>query len=115
MDGGLTKQTKKVTKLATQTVERQSVEDRRLVAPTNFDSKEVSESDSCPLVTRRCRRNQVSESPDSESTISLPLKDFVKRRRTQRQHQHMGWTGITIASQPDPIPVSPTEEERISG
>ncbi|KZV51210.1 benzyl alcohol O-benzoyltransferase-like [Dorcoceras hygrometricum] len=90
MGGGQKKQTKNVTKTATQTVERQSVEDRRPVAPTNFDFEEVSEPDSCPL-------------------------DFVKRRRTQRQHQHMGWTGITIASQPDPIPVSPTEEARISG
>ncbi|KZV54165.1 hypothetical protein F511_37091 [Dorcoceras hygrometricum] len=79
-------------KLATQTVERKSVEDRRQVCPTNFDSED-SELDSCPLVTRRCRRKQVSESHDSESTISLPLKDFVKRRRTQRQHQDMGWTG----------------------
>ncbi|KZV46731.1 hypothetical protein F511_36517 [Dorcoceras hygrometricum] len=46
MDGGQKKQSKKVSKLATQTVERQSDEDRRLVAPTNFDSEEVSESDS---------------------------------------------------------------------
>ncbi|KZV35417.1 aspartic protein-like protein 1 [Dorcoceras hygrometricum] len=86
-----------------------------VTSPRNFDSEEVTEPDPCPLVTRRCRRKQVSKSPDSESTISLPLKDFVKRRRTQRQHQHMGWSGITIASQPDSIPVSPTEEARISG
>ncbi|KZV15935.1 hypothetical protein F511_08726 [Dorcoceras hygrometricum] len=76
MGGGQKKQTKRVTKPATQTVERQSVEYRRLLAPTNFDSEEVSEPDSCPLVTRRCWRKQVSESLDSESTISLPLKDF---------------------------------------
>ncbi|KZV22213.1 hypothetical protein F511_27591 [Dorcoceras hygrometricum] len=96
-------------------IEKPSVELGRQVAPTNFDSEESSETDSCPLVELRCKRKKAAESSDSESTISFPIKDFAKRRRTQRQHKHMGWTGANIASQSDPIPVSPTEEERPSG
>ncbi|KZV25079.1 hypothetical protein F511_03569 [Dorcoceras hygrometricum] len=103
------KQPKEVTNPPAQTVEKQSVEDRRPVAPTNFDSEEISEPHSCPLVTRLCRGKKISESSDSESTIPMTLKNFVKRRRTQRPHQQMGWTGVTISSQPDHIPVSPTE------
>ncbi|KZV49973.1 periodic tryptophan protein 2 [Dorcoceras hygrometricum] len=41
----------------------------------------------------------------------MPLKDFVKKRRRQRQHTQMGWTAATIASQPDPTPVSPTDAD----
>ncbi|KZV31473.1 hypothetical protein F511_28359 [Dorcoceras hygrometricum] len=110
-DGGNKKWTKKVTELEAQTAEKQTVEERRPVAPTHFDSGEVPELDSCPLVTRHCRRKQVSKSSDSESTISLPLKDFVKKRRNQRQRTQLGWTAANIASQPDPTPVSPTEQE----
>ncbi|KZV27908.1 lipoprotein [Dorcoceras hygrometricum] len=80
--------------------------ERRPVAPTNFDSEEVSEPDSCPLVTHRRRREQISESSDTESTISMPLKDFVKKRRTQRQRMQMGWTAAPFGSQPNPTPVS---------
>ncbi|KZV44631.1 Fatty acid desaturase (ISS) [Dorcoceras hygrometricum] len=111
-DGGKKKRTKKATKMTTQTAEKQTVEESRPVAPTHFDSEEISEPDSCLLVTRRCRREQVSESLDSESTISLPLKYFVKNRRNQRQRTQMGWTAAKISSQPDPTPVSPTEQER---
>ncbi|KZV48096.1 hypothetical protein F511_02709 [Dorcoceras hygrometricum] len=82
-DGGKKKRTKKVIEMATQTVEQQTVEERRPVAPTNFDSEEVSEPDSY----------------------------FVKKRRTQRPHPQTGWTTATFASQPDPTPVSPTEQE----
>ncbi|KZV16732.1 hypothetical protein F511_25878 [Dorcoceras hygrometricum] len=57
--GGKKKHTKRVTELARQTAEKQTVEERRPVAPTHFDSKEVSESNSCSLVTRRCRRKQL--------------------------------------------------------
>ncbi|KZV47892.1 hypothetical protein F511_05615 [Dorcoceras hygrometricum] len=111
-DGEKKKRTKNVTELTTQTAEKQTVEERRPVAPTHIDSEEISEPDSCPLVTRRCRREQVSESSDSESTISLPLKDFVKKKRNQRQRTQMGWTAANIGSQPDATPVSPTEQER---
>ncbi|KZV33530.1 mucin-2-like [Dorcoceras hygrometricum] len=107
------KKTRKVAAVATQNIEQPPVEPERPVAPTNFDSEEVSEPDSCPLVGHRCRQEQVIKSSDSESTISMPLTNFVKRRRTQRQHQQMGWTGVTIASQPDPIQDSPTENFRI--
>ncbi|KZV15645.1 hypothetical protein F511_33589 [Dorcoceras hygrometricum] len=110
-DVGKKKRMKKVIEMATQTAEKQTVEERRPVAPTNFDSEEVSEPDSCPLVTRRRRREQISESSNSKSTISMPLKDFMKKRRTQRQHTQMGWTAATFASQPDPTPVSPIEQD----
>ncbi|KZV30299.1 hypothetical protein F511_36475 [Dorcoceras hygrometricum] len=70
-----------------QKVSTQTVEARRKVATTNFDSEESSETDSCPLVARRCKRNQVTESSNSESTISFPLKAFAKIRRTQRPTQ----------------------------
>ncbi|KZV16906.1 hypothetical protein F511_23905 [Dorcoceras hygrometricum] len=110
-DGGKKKWTKKVIEMATQTAEQQTVEERRNVAPTNFDYEEVSELDSCPLVTRRRRREQTSVSSDSESTISMPLKDFMKKRLTQRPHPQTGWTAATFASQLDPNPVSPTEPE----
>ncbi|KZV28030.1 Leucine-rich repeat receptor-like protein kinase family protein [Dorcoceras hygrometricum] len=101
--------------MAKQRIEKPSVELGRQVAPTNFDFEESSERDSCPLVARRCKRKQAAESSDSKSTISFPIKDFAKRRRTQRQHKHMGWTGANIASQSDHIPISPTEDGRPSG
>ncbi|KZV22338.1 hypothetical protein F511_05292 [Dorcoceras hygrometricum] len=67
----------------------------------------------CPLVARRFKQKQKSESSDSESTIDLPLKEFAKRRRTQRQHTQMGWTGASIVSQPDPIPFVPAKAEQL--
>ncbi|KZV18772.1 hypothetical protein F511_35142 [Dorcoceras hygrometricum] len=102
-----------VTTPAPQTTATQTVENRGTVAPTNFDSEEDSETNSCPLVQRRCRKRQVSEPSDSDTTKSMPLTHFLKRRRTQRQHQQSGWTGVTIATQPDPIPASITEPEEI--
>ncbi|KZV43767.1 hypothetical protein F511_11221 [Dorcoceras hygrometricum] len=115
--GGRKKQSKtvamQVTMPAPQTIATQTIENRGTVAPTNFDSEEDSESDSCPLVQRRCRKKQVSESSDSEATNSIPLTHYLKRRRTQRQHQQSGWTGVTIATQPDLIPASTTDPEEI--
>ncbi|KZV30926.1 hypothetical protein F511_28876 [Dorcoceras hygrometricum] len=72
--------------------------------------EEDSETNSCPLVKRRCRKKQASELSDSETTNSMTHTHFMKRR-TQRQHQQSGWTGVTIATQPDPIPASITESE----
>ncbi|KZV40561.1 hypothetical protein F511_35330 [Dorcoceras hygrometricum] len=112
---GQKKKKRKAAAMAKQIIEMPSVEIGRQVAPTNFDSEESSEPDSCPLVARRCKRKQADESSDLESTISFPIKNFAKRRRTQRQHTQMGWTGANIASQPDPIPVTPTKEECLSG
>ncbi|KZV55129.1 hypothetical protein F511_27737 [Dorcoceras hygrometricum] len=103
-----------VTKPAPLTTATQIVENRGAVAPTNFDSEEDSETDSCPLVQRRCRKKQVSEISDSETTNSMPLTHFSKRRRTQRQNQQSGWTGVSILTQPDPIPASVTKPEGIS-
>ncbi|KZV19606.1 hypothetical protein F511_10509 [Dorcoceras hygrometricum] len=37
-------------------------------------------------------------------TISMPLRDFVKRKQTERQHTQLGWTAAKIVSQPDPTP-----------
>ncbi|KZV46970.1 hypothetical protein F511_15767 [Dorcoceras hygrometricum] len=48
------------------------------------------------------KRKEASESYDSDTTISMPLRDFVKRRRTERQRTEMGWTDAKIVSQPDP-------------
>ncbi|KZV35291.1 hypothetical protein F511_41325 [Dorcoceras hygrometricum] len=114
--GGKKTQTKpvvtQVTTPAPQTIATQTVENIGKVAPTNFDSEEDSEPESCPLVQLRCRKKQVSESSDSEATNSMPLTPFLKRRRTQRQHQQSGWTGVTIATQPGPIQASTTDQRK---
>ncbi|KZV25147.1 hypothetical protein F511_42008 [Dorcoceras hygrometricum] len=68
--------------------------------PTGETSKQTEDSDS---------------NTDGESTISLPLKDFAKRRRTQRQPKQKGSTGANVDSRPNPIPDIPTKEERFSG
>ncbi|KZV41395.1 calmodulin-binding receptor-like cytoplasmic kinase 2 [Dorcoceras hygrometricum] len=115
--GGKKTQTKpvatQVTTLEPQTIATQTVENRGTVAPTNFDSEEDSEPDSCQLVQRRCQKKQVFESSDSEATNSMPLMHFLKIIMTQRQHQQSSWTGVTIATQPDPIPSSTTDPEEI--
>ncbi|KZV35514.1 hypothetical protein F511_34461 [Dorcoceras hygrometricum] len=105
--------TMKVTTPTPHTTTTQTVDNIGVVDPTNFESEEDSETDSCPLVQRRCRKKQESELSDSETTNSMTLTHFLKRRRTQRQDQQSGWTGVTIATQPDQIPNSITESEEI--
>ncbi|KZV24199.1 hypothetical protein F511_09143 [Dorcoceras hygrometricum] len=55
------------------------VENRETVVSTNVDPEEDSETNSCPLVQRRCKKKQVSESSNS-----LPVTHILKRMRTQR-------------------------------
>ncbi|KZV30835.1 hypothetical protein F511_36885 [Dorcoceras hygrometricum] len=79
------------------------IENREIVVSTNVFPEEDSETDLCPLVQRRCKKKQVSESSDS-----LPLTYLLKRMRTQRQHKPSGWTSTT---QPDPISALTTAPE----
>ncbi|KZV42387.1 hypothetical protein F511_23845 [Dorcoceras hygrometricum] len=82
--------------------------------PKPVATQEDSETDSCPLVQRRCRKKQVSELSNSKTTNSIHLMHCLKRRRTQRQNQQSGWTGVTILTQLDPILASVTEPQGIS-
>ncbi|KZV29276.1 hypothetical protein F511_31008 [Dorcoceras hygrometricum] len=61
--------------MATQTAEQKTVEERRPVAPTNFDSEDVSEPDSCPLHSR-CRYSDLQDvcmAIESLTTLDLPM------------------------------------------
>ncbi|KZV46747.1 hypothetical protein F511_30185 [Dorcoceras hygrometricum] len=94
-----------------QKVSTQTVEARIQVAPPNFDSEKSSETDSCPLVARRGKRKQVTESSDSEYTIYFPLKAFAKRRRTQKPQTQQRSADDGGNSQYDSIPTIPVEVE----
>ncbi|KZV54039.1 hypothetical protein F511_17427 [Dorcoceras hygrometricum] len=89
---------------ATQTIENRGTVDSTISVP-----EEDSEPDPCPLVQRRCRKTKESESSDSG-----PLTQLLKIMRTQRQHQQSGWTGVTIATQPDQIPATTTEPNEVT-
>ncbi|KZV42403.1 hypothetical protein F511_39969 [Dorcoceras hygrometricum] len=106
--GGATKtQTKQaatqITTTPPDTTATKIFENRETVVSTNVDPEEDSETNSCPLVQRRCKKNQLSKLSDS-----LPLTHLLKRMRTQRQHKPSGWTSTT---QPDPISALTTAPE----
>ncbi|KZV43954.1 hypothetical protein F511_22605 [Dorcoceras hygrometricum] len=94
-----------------QKVPSQSVETRRQVDPTNINSEESSEEDSCPLVGSRCKRKQVTESSDSKSTISFHLNAFAKRMRTQRPQTQQRSAGDGGNFQYGSFPTIPVEGE----
>ncbi|KZV58030.1 hypothetical protein F511_20434 [Dorcoceras hygrometricum] len=93
------------------TASNAEVEARIQVAPQNFDSEKSSETDLYLLVARRGKPKQVTESSDSESTISFPLKAFAKRRRTQKPQTQQISTDDGGNSQYDSIPTIPVEGE----
>ncbi|KZV44640.1 hypothetical protein F511_34121 [Dorcoceras hygrometricum] len=80
-------------KLAKKMVPSQTVEARSGDAPADSSSQPSLELDSRPWVGQNkkggTKRKQVVESPDSESTISLPIKDFAKKQMMQRHKKQM--------------------------
>ncbi|KZV36616.1 hypothetical protein F511_35304 [Dorcoceras hygrometricum] len=92
-DGGKKKRMKKVTELEAQTAEKQTVEERRPIAPTHFDPDEVSEPDSCPLVTRRCRQKQEGTADDQMvqgsggNYFEKDLEFYVRKEHEEQQDQ----------------------------
>ncbi|KZV41658.1 hypothetical protein F511_26459 [Dorcoceras hygrometricum] len=74
-----------------QKVSTQTVEARSQVAPTNFDSEESSETDSCPLVARRCKRKQRSAGDGGNSQYgSIPTIPTEGKETFDKENQDNG-------------------------
>ncbi|KZV22072.1 hypothetical protein F511_35364 [Dorcoceras hygrometricum] len=109
---------KRKKKLVKKMVLSHIVEARSIDDPTDSSSQPSLDLDSRPRSGQKKRggtkRKQVIASSDSESTISLPIKDFAKKKRTQRPTKQNKPCIDKVDSQPGPIPVIPAGGEGIS-
>ncbi|KZV41977.1 hypothetical protein F511_32089 [Dorcoceras hygrometricum] len=109
-DAGQKRKTKKATEMAKQMVEKPSVEAGSQVAPTNLDYETSSDKDSCPLVTRRRRRSQVTEPSDSEDTSFAPFMVITKKRRTMCTKTAHSSIENRVKFQPRPVTRNPLDD-----
>ncbi|KZV41262.1 hypothetical protein F511_41659 [Dorcoceras hygrometricum] len=94
-------------KLVKKTVPSPTMEAGSTDAPTNFSSQHL-DWDLRPRGGQKkqggTKRKQVIDSSGSESTISLPLTNLAKEKRTQKTKTQLRSTDDMVGSQPCPIP-----------
>ncbi|KZV46312.1 hypothetical protein F511_21394 [Dorcoceras hygrometricum] len=116
--GEIAEADKKKKKLVKKMVPSHTVEAGSKNSPADSSSQPSLDSDSRPQDGQKKRgstkRNQVVASSDSESTISLPIKDFAKKQRTQRPTKKKKSCSDKVDSHPGPIPAIPAGGEGIS-